>query len=198
MRVKFRIAGRAVAGILFVAVTQISLAGGLTMSHSPTTIVPQQQPTGILSTSGNKPVSINGANVTTGATIVSGAIIETPDKVSATITIPGHGTLQIPPKTQLSIEIDLAGNIRVKLVAGCANLHTSKGTTGEIENAQSLVGKLDGSIDGAINGCSSAPTNNDIGNGINPAIPTLIGVVDSVGLGFGLAQRGNNPSPAGL
>jgi hypothetical protein len=197
---KSGIASKSITAMLVFAVTQICLAGGLTMSGSPKRSAPQQQPTGILSTSGNQPVSVNGTNVISGATIVGGTVIQTPDKVMATITIPGHGTLEILPKTQLSIEIDLAGNIRVTLVAGCANLRTSKGTTGEIENAQGVVGRTDGSADGVVNGCRSVPPTGggNGGYGVHPSVPILIGGFEAVGAGFALAHRGRNPSAAGL
>src|SRR2546423_2408386 len=95
----------------------------------------------VLTTQGNKPIMVNGASATSGATILTGAMIETPDGVSATVTIPGRGTLMIPANTKLTIEFDPTGRIRVTLLQGCAVLSTKKGTSGEVDNAQGAIGK---------------------------------------------------------
>jgi hypothetical protein len=198
MGVKFQRTSKVITAILVFAVTQISLAGSLATGNAPKMIAPDE-PTGILSTSGNKPITVNGASAATGATIVSGAIIETPDNVTATITIPGRGTIEISPKTQLSIQIDQAGNIVVKVRGGCAFLRTTKGTTGKIENSHGVVGKSDGSAEAVMSGCPPDPLFPSGENDLNPAIPIgIIGASEGTGLYFAFADHGNNPSPAGL
>ena len=61
-----------------------------------------QQPTGILTTQGNKEITVNGTNSISGATIVSGASIETPAGVSATVSFGSRGSLEIEPNTKLT------------------------------------------------------------------------------------------------
>lgn len=109
--------------------------------------------TAILTTAGNRPITVNGASVVTGATILSGATIETPDQVTATIDIPGHGSLQIAPNTKFILDFDQNGNIKVNIVQGCLVLLTKKGTSGQIDNAQGVVGKLDSANDGKLDVC---------------------------------------------
>src|SRR5205823_8127151 len=84
------------------------------------------QAAAVLTTQGNKPITVNGASATSGATILSGMMIETPSDVSATVSIPGHGTLMIPANTKLTLEFDQAGNILVALVQGCVVLDTKR------------------------------------------------------------------------
>jgi hypothetical protein len=200
MGMKIKVANKTITAILLFAVTQISLAGSLATGGAPKTIVPQQ-PTGILTTSGNKPISVNGASATNGATIVGGAIISTPDKVSATVNIPGHATLEISPKTQLSIQIDMAGNVVVRMTDGCAILRTNRGTTGEVDNASGVIGRSDGSSDSVIDTCPNRPPGGGAaGGGINPAIPiAIVGIGAGIGLAVALSHnggnRGVNPSP---
>src|SRR5437588_838742 len=97
---------------------------------------PPPQGGAVLTTQGNKPITVNGVGATSGATILTGATIETPDGVSATVTIPGHGALMIPANTKLTLEFDSAGNVRVTLLQGCAVLNLKKGTRGAVANAQ--------------------------------------------------------------
>src|SRR5438477_5929861 len=89
---------RIIALLLTFLLTQVFL--GLTFA-APGAVdkrldVPPPQAAAVLTTQGNQPITVNGASATSGATILSGAMIETPGGVSATVSIPGHGTLMIP------------------------------------------------------------------------------------------------------
>src|SRR5216683_885231 len=146
-----------IALLLTILLTQIFL--GLTLAAAGTADkrvdAAHPQAAAVLTTQGNKPITVNGASATSGATILSGAMIETPGGVSATVSIPGHGTLMIPANTKLTLEFDQAGNIRVALVQGCVVLNTKKGTLGEVNNAQGPLGKSDGSNEGTIDTCQT-------------------------------------------
>src|SRR2546423_1668280 len=134
MLLKNKNAATAVALTLVFAVTQVYV--GLAFAAAPGVVnrrVNPQQISGILTTQGNKPVSVNGASATTGATILNGALIETPDGVTATITVPGHGVLTIAANSRVLIALDPSGNITVNVREGCVVLHTNKGTAGEID-----------------------------------------------------------------
>src|SRR5437879_3467468 len=79
----------ATALLLVFAVTQVYLGiiSAATKGPSVRTAAGTPQATAILTTLGNKPITVNGASAVSGATILSGATIETPDGVSATINI---------------------------------------------------------------------------------------------------------------
>jgi hypothetical protein len=106
-----------------------------------------------LTTRQNKPVSVNGTDAITGATIVSGALIETPGQVGASVNIPGHAILDIEPDAKLIMEFDQNGNPKVTLREGCVTLHTKKGTTGEIDTIHGVAGKTDPAKDGVLRVC---------------------------------------------
>lgn len=153
--------------------------------------------TGILTTTGNKPITVNGVSAATGATILSGATIETPDQVGATINIPGHGSLEIAPNTKVTVEFDQNGNIKVTVIQGCLVLLTKKGTSGEINNAQGVAGKTDGAGDGRLEVCPTkvAGAAAEGGGGLGPG--GTVAIVAGIGAGvtalaFGL--RGSDPS----
>ena len=131
----------------------------------PGSVVPEsvamtpQQRTGILTTQGNKEITVNGTNSISGATIVSGASIETPAGVSATVSLGRRGSLEIEPNTKLTVEFDQS-SVKVMLTEGCGSLRTKKGTTGEISTPKGSAGKTDPAQDGKLEICprrSAAP-----------------------------------------
>lgn len=153
-----------------------------------------QQISGILTTHGNKPITVNGVSVTTGATIMSGATIETPDQVTATINIPGHGSLEIAANTKLTLEFDQNGNMKIFLTQGCLTVRTMRGSSAEVDNAQGMIGKTDSSKDDVLNVCPGAKppgTGAGLSAGAKVAIAAVGGGV-AAALAFGL--RGSNPS----
>src|SRR5437764_3374651 len=161
--------------------------------------VPPPQAAAVLTTQGNKPITVNGASATSGATILSGMTIETPSDVSATVNIPGHGTLMIPANTKLTLEFDQAGNILVALVQGCVVLDTKKGTHGEVNNARASLGKSDGSNDATIDTCQrrtipATAGGGGLSTGAREDIAAAVIGGGTTALAFAL--RGSNPSPA--
>jgi hypothetical protein len=179
---------------------------------SPPVPVPQQF-VGRLNTRGNQPITVNGAGAASGATILTGVTIETPDQVGATINLGSLGTLDIAPNTRLSLEFDENGNVKVKLISGCVILKTKKGTDGEVEVPTGSAGKTDKKRAGILDVCfpfgAAAPT---VGVGaaaaagagagaaaaalVAPALVAIIGgaaVVTTTLVVVG--SRGSNPSP---
>jgi hypothetical protein len=191
---------------LVFAVGQVYLGISLAATRSPANLpaVGTPQATAILTTQGNKPITVNGASAVSGATILSGATIETPDGVSATINIPGHGVLEIAANTKLTLEFDQNGNIKVMVNQGCAVLQTRKGTSGEIDNAQGVVGKTDAAKDDMIDVCPGVKVAGaaasgggglfGLGTGGTFALIAWAGGIGT-GVGLALANRGANPSP---
>src|SRR5882762_2720517 len=125
---------------VYVGVTFASTERIATTHESPGLAV--QQATGILTTQGNKAITVNGASAVSGGTIVSGATIETPDGVSAKVNLPGLGWLEIEPGTKLVLEFQ-SGSVKVTLTQGCVTLHTKKGVTGDVDSQKGGSGKTD-------------------------------------------------------
>src|SRR5713226_3888227 len=102
----------AFALLLAFAATHINLA--ISSAKSDDLVkppAPEPPPiTAILTTKGNRPITVNGAQVVSGATIVAGSIIETPDLVGGTINLGSLSNLEIAPNTKLTIDFDENGN----------------------------------------------------------------------------------------
>ena len=62
---------------------------------------------------------MNGNSTATGATILTGATIETPDLVSATIDLGDAGVVELQPGSKIQLEFDENGNVRVRVLKGC-------------------------------------------------------------------------------
>jgi len=50
-----------------------------------------------------------------GATLLTGATVETPDQVSATIDLGDAGVVELQPNSQIKLDFDENGNVRVKV-----------------------------------------------------------------------------------
>ena len=127
---------------------QLSFAG--TVSPSYATLV-QQQLVVRISTSGNRPILVNGNSTASGGSLATGAVIETPDGVSATIDLGPLGTLDLAPNTKVVLEFECPPppptppapgtepepcKVKVKVLAGCVVLKTKKNTHGQIDTEQ--------------------------------------------------------------
>jgi len=128
-------ASRAIALFLVFAVAQISLQIGL--AQGPQFIAR------LTSTRGNQPILVNGLSAAPGASIVTGATIETLSDQTAEINLGSFGTLELAPNTQLRIDYDQNGNTKVTLIRGCAVLRSKKNAEGEIVTDQGPVVKND-------------------------------------------------------
>lgn len=132
----------------------IALVLTLALSHlSFIVAMAAPQLAGKLITSGNLPITVNGNSTQGGSSILSGAVIETPDNVSATIQIGDLGEVQLTPGTIAVIEFS-GNNIKLTLKKGCGSLQTNKGTTGSVVNDQ---GKLLSTNSDAEEGVSGDP-----------------------------------------
>jgi len=110
---------RAAAIFLAFCFAQVYVHGALPNS-SATAPVPQRQITARLTTKNNQPITVNGNAAGTGATLLTGATIETPDQVSATIDLGDAGVVELQPNSQIKLDFDENGNVRVKVIRGCA------------------------------------------------------------------------------
>lgn len=179
-----------------------------------------QQVMGILTTSDNKPITVNGASARNGATIPSGSTIETPAGVGATIKLGPLGTLCISAGTKLSLTFDGQGNVvNVTLLEGCAILRTPKNVSGVLNGPQGALGNIDAAAGGSVDACMKngvAQVNQgaaaDAGAGSSladcgaaGAAAAPVGIPPAVAgafigggaAGLYLLFRGGNPSPSG-
>ncbi len=106
---------KAIAVVLAFSFAQVYIQIGLAESSVP---MPQQF-VARLTTRGNQPITVNGASAGSGATILTGATIETPDQVGATIDLGSLGTLDLAPNTKIMLEFDDNGHVKVRVIVGC-------------------------------------------------------------------------------
>ena len=198
----------AIALCLIFAVTQTCLGISSAMLEPPTEPPAPGPPplTGILKTSGNRPITVNGAIAGSGATILSGSIIETPDQVGGTISLGSLSNLEIAPNTKLSLDFDQDGNVRVTLVRGCATVRTKKNVIGQVDTSQGVAGTTDSKRKGFLNVCfppgATSPT--VVGEAAGAAasgkfslgaLALIFLISGGVGTGIIFTFRGANPSP---
>jgi hypothetical protein len=193
--------------LLAFAAPQFSLAIGSAKSELvPEPLAPVPPPiTAILTTKGNRPITVNGAQVSGGATIVAGSVIETPDLVGGTISIGSLSNLEIAPNTKLTIDFDENGNMRVNLVRGCATVRTKQNVLGEVDTVQGVAGKTDPKRKGFLGVCfplgAAAPTVTvaEAAGAAAAVSGNVLGIIIAgvaVGVGLPFAFRGSNPSPS--
>lgn len=97
---------------------QVYVQAGLPSPASPGS--PPQQFIARLTTTGNQPITVNGASVASGASLLTGATIETPDQVGATIDLGDAGVIELQPGSKIQLDWDEKGNVRVMVIKGCA------------------------------------------------------------------------------
>ena len=107
---------KAVGVLIAFAFTQVYVLAGL---PAPAPAAPQRAITAKLSTRNNAPITVNGNAAGTGATILTGATIETPDQVSAVIDLGDAGVIELQPGSKIQLDYDVNGNVRVKQLKGC-------------------------------------------------------------------------------
>lgn len=208
----------AVAIFTVFAVSQVYVQANLIATSATTAAT--QAITARLTTRGNQAIMVNGASTNSGSTILTGATIETPDGVGATVDLGPLGRLDLAPNT--AVQLDFSdGKVTVKLIRGCAILRTKKNTEGEFTTDQGSVGKTEKEKAGVLDYClppgGGAPMAGQAANaGVGAAgaviaagggaaaggISTTAIVLGAAGFGGLLAaafipcERGRNPSPA--
>src|SRR5947207_8483601 len=130
---------RAAATFLAFCFAQVYVHGALPDSPA-NAAVPQRQITARLTTKNNQPVTVNGNPVGTGATLLTGVTIETPDQVSATIDLGDAGIVELEPNSKIQLDFDENGNVRVKVIRGCA---ATKKKTNVLPGQKELPGEME-------------------------------------------------------
>ena len=107
----------ALAAFLVFAFTQVYVQASL---PAPGAGAPQHVITAKLATKNNAAITVNGNSAATGATILTGATIETPDQVGAVIDLGDAGVIELQPNSKIQLDFDADGNVHVKVLRGCA------------------------------------------------------------------------------
>lgn len=153
MNSRRRKASTAIAALLLFSISQIGLQIGFAEPHSvKTTPSIPQQIVGRLVTRNNAPIQVNGQSASTGASLVSGATIDTAADQSATVNIGPLGSVDIAPNTRLNLTFE-SGSLKAAITYGCVILRAKKGTTGEIETEKGSIGKTDPAKGGVLEMC---------------------------------------------
>jgi hypothetical protein len=108
---------------------------------------------GRLTTSGDKPVTVNGNGAKSGETVFSGQQIQTPDGVGATVHLPGLGKVDLAPNTNVTITFE-NGRVVVNVVSGCVALTGNKDVDGSVETPGGSTQHTDASKGSTINTCT--------------------------------------------
>jgi hypothetical protein len=199
--------GKWVALLTALCVLQIYVFAGSTDSPALTesSAAPSQQTGATLKTTNNQPVSVNGNSVKPGTTVLSGASIETPAGVGATLQMGSFAVLDISPDTELTVEFTPGGPVTVTLKRGCVVLRTTgdaEGTiitpdggtvkTGDNKRAEVCHPRRDG-LPGAIPGAGGSA---GAGSHTGLILAVLLGATGGTVAGLVLPGRGENPSPS--
>lgn len=193
---------KVLAVLLAFSFAQVYVQAGLP-SAIPGAPPPQRAITAKLLTKNNQPITVNGISMGTGGTILTGATIETPDQVGATIDLGDAGVIELQPGSKIQLDFDENGNVRVKVIKGCAVAKKKTNVLpGEIEmytdTASEKTDKQRRNMGFCIlpNGGLS-PISAGAGAGLSGAELGAIGggIAGGVVLAFALT-RGGNPSPA--
>lgn len=159
---------------------------------------------GRLTTSGGRPIMVNGASMTSGGTIMTGMTIETPDQVGASIDLGPLGVVEMEPNSIIELTFADDGTVRVNLKKGCAKVNHRGQGEGEIYTAEGASEKTNNNrknlgfcyVNGALNPAQQAATAGTGAGGTSNALWWAIGltIAGTVG-GLAWGLRGGNNSP---
>ena len=168
-----------------------------------------------LITRGNQSIVVNGNRASTGMTLLTGAVIETPDNVGATVDLGALGRMDIAPNTRVTLEYDReTKTIKATLAYGCIILIGGKDTRTSVVTSQGEATRKDRGAAGApldvcfppgapapivnsgaaINAGATAAGSEGLNRGVLWAL--IGGAVAGVIIVALLSGDDNNPSPA--
>src|SRR5215213_3571325 len=190
MNQKRRHGSRVIAALLLLSIAQVSLQVGLAEPNNTTNpVAVPQQVVGRLTTRNNQPIMVNDLSAGSGASILTGATIETGADQSATVNLGPLGSLDIAPNTKLVLTYDDQGNIKAMIAYGCAILTAKQKTTGEIATDKGSAGTTNPATGGVLEVCfpqgAAAPT---VGSGAGAGAPASVPAAGGGGGLFGLGK----------
>lgn len=187
------------AAFALAAALQVYAAGGFAFAAPEAAAgaaAAPRQTQGRLTTTGDNPVAVNGNNARTGDTIFSGQQIRTPAGTNATVQLPGLGSVEIRPNSNVTLTFG-EGRIGVVVSGGCVRLTADAGVTGTVQsNGKTQTTDEDDRVidtcdDGAI---PTSVTAGGLGNGSATAL--TVGIVGAFALiANQLISDSENPVP---
>src|ERR1044072_1505633 len=187
------------------AVLQVYAAGGFALAApevAATRAAVPRQTQGRLTTTGNNTVSVNGNNAKTGETIFSGQQIQTPAGTTATVYLPGLGSVEIKPGSNVTLTFG-DGKISVVVLSGCVRLSAdagvdgtvqSKGKTYRTDSDDRVIDTCDDGAGGAVPPSTTSVTAGGLGTGTSTALTA--GLVGAFALiSHELISDSENPTP---
>jgi hypothetical protein len=122
-----------IALLLVFAISNLFVfAGGRTIpSNEAANLNGTEMLLGKLTTRSNKQILLNGSEAITGATILSGAQLQTPAGVTATVSLPKLGSVNIAPNSDVNLTFS-EGTVKVNVASGDATLSTVNGVNGSV------------------------------------------------------------------
>ena len=164
---------------------------------------------GRLATQSGGLVKLNGNNVASGTTVLSGAQVQTTEGVGTTVQLGALGHVEVAPGSNLTLSFSKS-SVDVNLVSGYAVLTTMKGINGTM-TAPNGVSKSDPETVSTLVGADTAQGGQGGGNGGGTGEGMLHGLSNAAARTFGLTVlgiaialtmiithghgRGINPSP---
>lgn len=223
MSQKHRRATSAIALLLVFSLSQFyvqaNLSGNSSLAKNAATNPASK--TGRLTTRGNNPISLNGNRTHSGTTVLSGAQLQTPAGVGASVQLGRLGLLRLAPETSLTLNFD-AASVDVVLDSGYATLTTNEGFKGSITTPDGKTERTDPARLSTIIGQTDQKDDDDdddekagalLGSGSDEGVGLLGGISNDAARAFGLVvlggaiagsliaanlegdDRGLNPSP---
>src|SRR5258705_2007740 len=174
-----RSTSRAIAVFLAFALVQVCIQ----LSFAAPTV--PQQFIARLTTTGNQPITVNGASAASGASLLTGATIETPAAVSATIDLGALGTVELQPNSSIQLDFDDSGNVRVKVLRGCVRINKKGPGEAEAYTAEGASEKTNSNrkglgfcyLNGGLNPLQAATTAATGGGGEGIGTPALVAII---------------------
>jgi hypothetical protein len=190
---------RFVALLMALCVAQVYVFAGPVVPVVNSAVAPSPQTGGTLSTTGNKPVTVNGNRVGAGTTVLPNSSIETPEGVSATVQL-GFAEVVVSPNAEIVLDFKPGTEVTVTLKRGCVVIKT-------VGDAQGTIIKPDGTTVATGTGRVANACDRDGGmpvvgtasvGGIDKALLAvlLVGAAGATVAALTLAGRGFNPSPS--
>lgn len=195
-----------IAVFLAIALVQVFTQLSFAAPASAPAVVPQQF-IARLTTTGAQPITVNNASAASGASLLTGATIETPAAVSATIDLGALGTVELQPNSSIQLDFDDNGNVRVKLLRGCIVMKKNGKGVGEVYTAEGASEKSNNRkgmafcfANGGLSPLSQAAATAAGGGGGGIGTAALIAIIAGggalvAGLLWAFHGGGGNPSP---
>jgi hypothetical protein len=187
--------------VLVVAVIQLYLQAGTIASTVYAQDAASPQTSGILHTTGNRDIQADKSDVSTGATILDGMMLETSDCVAATVRWSPLQEVQLATNTIATV-YHAEGKVRVVVKQGCAIARGGQGDEVTIETPdgkRTTATQTDGAGRKSVQVCYPAEARYDFHPScfaaakVGGILAGAAGVIIALVL-VGSSSRGENPS----